>query len=173
MTSSTDGKTLCTLSLHMMAAGDLNDFKAIYAIDAHNREAFEEPPGARGTGPSAFYATALWLRTAFSELAWTVHDVVQDDDLVVAYTSMTGLQTGPFVVYGPDALPKVVFPPRRRRCEVTQTHWWRVSNGKVVEHWANRDDLGMGEQLGWSPPAPFYLAHMLLARKQARRAAIR
>jgi hypothetical protein len=114
MTSSTDGKTLCTLSLHMMAAGDLGDFKAIYGVDARNREAFTEPPEARGSGPAAFYATALWLRTAFSQLGWTVHDVVQDDDLVVAYTSMTGLQTGPFVTYGLDARPKMVFPPRRR-----------------------------------------------------------
>jgi predicted ester cyclase len=170
MTSSIDGKTLCTLSLHMMASGDLGDFQAIYSPDAHNREAFTEPAEARGAGPAAFYATALWLRSAFSQLAWTVHDVVQDGELVVAYTTMSGLQSGPFITYGPDARPAMVFPPRRRTLEVSQTHWWKVDSGKIVDHWANRDDLGMGEQLGWSPPSPAYLARMYWARHRARQA---
>ena len=44
-----------------------------------------------------------------------------------------------------------------------------MSDGKVAEHWANRDDLGMGQQLGWNPPTPLYLARMLLATRRARR----
>jgi predicted ester cyclase len=100
-----------------------------------------------------------------------VHDVVQDGERVVAYTTMSGHQTGPFVTYGPDARPAMVFPPRRRHAEVSQTHWWKVESGKIVDHWANRDDLGMGEQLGWNPPSPAYLARMYWARHQARRAA--
>jgi hypothetical protein len=46
-----------------------------------------------------------------------------------------------------------------------------MRDGKVAEHWANRDDLGMGQQLGWTPPTPLYLARMLLARRRVRRAA--
>jgi len=34
--------------------------------------------------------------------------------------------------------------------------------------WANRDDLTMGKQLGWTPPTPIYLAKMLLTRRQLR-----
>jgi hypothetical protein len=44
-----------------------------------------------------------------------------------------------------------------------------MKDGKVAEHWANRDDRSMGEQLGWTPPTPIYLASMLLARRRARR----
>jgi hypothetical protein len=40
----------------------------------------------------------------------------------------------------------------------------------VIEHWANRDDRGMGEQLGWTPPSPVYLVRMLLATRKARAA---
>jgi len=43
----------------------------------------------------------------------------------------------------------------------------------VIEHWANRDDLGMGQQLGWTPPSPFYLARMAVATRAARTAAAR
>lgn len=144
--------------------------EAIVAPDAHNREAKDEPPETRGPGPAAYFATALWLRAAFADLAWEVREVVQDDDLIVLHTTMSGRQTGPFVAYRPDATVDMVFPPRGRRFAVTQSHWFRVRDGKVVEHWANRDDLDMGQQLGWTPPSPPYLARMLLARRRARRA---
>jgi hypothetical protein len=37
------------------------------------------------------------------------------------------------------------------------------------EHWANRDDLGMGKQLGWVPPTPVYLIKMARAKRRAKR----
>jgi hypothetical protein len=41
----------------------------------------------------------------------------------------------------------------------------------VIEHWANRDDLGTAMQLGWTPPAPLYLARMIIATWRAKRSA--
>jgi hypothetical protein len=40
----------------------------------------------------------------------------------------------------------------------------------MIEHWANRDDLGTAEQAGWVPPTPLYLLRMALAKRRARRA---
>ena len=59
-------------------------------------------------------------------------------------------------------------PPTGMTCSVTQSHWFRVANGKVIEHWANRDDLAMAQQLGWIPPSPRYLLRMALAKHRAR-----
>jgi hypothetical protein len=42
----------------------------------------------------------------------------------------------------------------------------------VIEHWANRDDIGTATQLGWVPPSPAYLVRMALATRRARRAAL-
>jgi predicted ester cyclase len=95
--------------------------------------------------------------------------VAHDNDLVVVHATMSGRQTGPFVAYRPDGEIAAVFPPRGRTFAVTQTHWFRMRDGRVAEHWANRDDLGMGQQLGWNPPTPVYLARMLLATRRARR----
>jgi predicted ester cyclase len=167
----TDAKRTAMNSMHLMASGTLADLQAVYTADAVNREAKDEPPDTRGVGPSALYATAQWLRGAFSELAWEIHDAVQDDDLVVVHATMSGRQTGPFVAYGPDGEITAVFPPLGRRFAATQTHWFRMRDGKVAEHWANRDDLGMGRQLGWTPPTPAYIVRMLLARRRMRRAA--
>ena len=85
-----------------------------YTADAVNRESATEPPDTRGTGPAAMFATAEWLRTAFSDLTWDIHDIAHDDDLVVVHATMSGRQTGPFVAYLPDATVAAVFPPRGR-----------------------------------------------------------
>jgi len=164
----TDLKDVCIRSIHLMEAAELGDFGDVVHPDAGNRESAAEPKAARGTGPAAFHATARWLRSAFSELTWDVHEVIQDGDVVVVHATMRGRQTGPFVSYGPDARPVMAFPPRGRTFSVTQTHWFRMAEGKVIEHWANRDDLGMAQQLGWTPPSPGYLVRMLLARRRAR-----
>lgn len=73
------------------------------------------------------------------------------------------------MAYGPDATVDVVFPPRGRTFAVTQRHWFRMTDGRVAEHWANRDELAMGQQLGWNPPTPVYLALVLLASRARRR----
>ncbi|MEJ2871754.1 ester cyclase [Actinomycetospora sp. OC33-EN08] len=167
-TTLTGDKATCARSLALMATGTVEEMAEVYRADATNREAKDEPEATRGTGPEATHATALWLREAYSDLHWEVHDAVQEGELVVLHTTMSGRQTGPFTVYDEDAAVKVVFPPRGRSFAVTQTHWFRMREGLIAEHWANRDDQGQGEQLGWTPPSPVYLVQMLLARRRAR-----
>lgn len=74
----------------MMADGALEDFRAVVHPDAVNREAEDEPPTSRGRGPAAFYATALWLRDAYAELHWDIHDVIAEGDLVALHCTMSG-----------------------------------------------------------------------------------
>ena len=170
-TTHVDHKELIVRSVQTMADGTLEDFEAITHPEARNREGVDEPPASRGSGPAAFYATALWLRDAYAELRWDVHDMVAEGDLVVLHATMSGRHAGTFVAYGADARPAQAFPPTGRRFATTQTHWFRVADGKVIEHWANRDDLGTATQLGWTPPSPLYLVRMLLATRRARREA--
>jgi hypothetical protein len=42
----------------------------------------------------------------------------------------------------------------------------------VVEHWANRDDLGLAEQLGWIPPSPAFLLRGAPIKRRLRRATV-
>ena len=172
-TTRTDNKDVCVRSIHIMADGTLEDLEAVVHPDARNREAKDEPPATRGRGPAAFRATALWLRAAYSDLRFDVHDVVAEGDMVVVHATMSGRHTGAFVTYDADARPAQAFPPTGRRFAATQTHWFRVADGKIVEHWANRDDLGTAMQLGWTPPSPLYLLRMLLTTRRARREATR
>jgi predicted ester cyclase len=178
-TSTTDHPTpasaaaLCVESMQLMADGTLADFERVVHPQAVNREARQEPPGSRQPGPQGFYATALWLRAAFAELTFEVHDVVAQDDLVVVHNTMSGRQVGDMVAYADDGSVAAAFPARCRRFASTQTHWFRIADGKVIEHWANRDDLATATQLGWAPPSPGYLLRMARARRRARRTAAR
>lgn len=170
-TGAVDTKEVALAALAVMSTEDEAAFARVIHPDATNRESVGEPPECRTCGPRAFLASARWLHSAFSDLRWEVHDSVAEGDLVVLHATMSGRQTGPFVGYDADARPKVVFPPTGRRFAVTQTHWFRVRDGLAVEHWANRDDRGLGEQLGWTPPSPAYLVTMLVATRRARRRA--
>jgi predicted ester cyclase len=172
-TSLEEAKQLCVDSMFIMASGDFADFERIVHPYAINRESKDEPPETRQAGPRGFYATAIWLRTAFADLAFEIHDVVAEGDLVVVHNTMRGRHHGPMVEFDPAGQVGTVFPPTGRTFASTQTHWFRVADGKVIEHWANRDDIGTAKQLGWVPPTPAYLVRMAKARRRARRAATR
>jgi predicted ester cyclase len=41
-----------------------------------------------------------------------------------------------------------VAPPTGKRFSACQSHWYWVEDGKLVEHWATREDLPTMLQLG-------------------------
>jgi predicted ester cyclase len=168
-----DSKELAIRSILVMADGTLEDFRDIVHPLALDRDSVDEPPAARGQGPEAFYATALWLRGIFADLRWDVDTVVAEGDLVAVHATMSGRQIAPFVSYGENAEPVQVIPRTGKTFATTPTHWLRIADGKVIEHWANRDDMGTSMQLGWVPPSPVSIVRMVLALRRARRAARR
>jgi len=163
-----DPAAVCVRSIHIMADGSLADFQAVIHPGAANREAAHEPAAARGRGPAAFHASALWLRAAFSDLRWDIHQVAADGEVVAVHVTMSGRHTGPFARYDAAGAVSQVMPPTGKTFAATQTHWFRLADGKIIEHWANRDDLALAQQAGWIPPTPRYLARMAIARRKTR-----
>jgi hypothetical protein len=95
--------------------------------------------------------------------------VIAEGELVSIQCTMHGRHANTFVAYDEQAQVKEAFPPTGRRFASTQTHWFRLADGMVIEHRANRDDMGTAVQLGWVPPTPRYLPRMALAKWRARR----
>jgi predicted ester cyclase len=164
-----DARAIAIDSVRVMANGGYADLVRLVHPHGVNREAKAEPPAAATAGPDGFWATAHWLRTAFSELDFKIHDVAVEGDLAVVYATMSGRHTGPMVTYASGEVESVM-PPTGKRFATTQTHWLRLQDGQVVEHWANRDDIGMARQLGWVPPTPLFLLRQAVAVRRARRA---
>jgi len=161
--------SLAVRSIHMMAKGERADFDPLYHPRAVDRENRIQPPSSRVQGPDCFWSTAQWLRAAFEGLHYDIHHAVAAGDLVVVNSTMNGRHTAPWAVYDEAGQVDTVFPPTDRTFAMTQSHWFRMEDGQIIEHWANRDDLGMARQLGWVPPTPAFLLRMSLAKRRARR----
>lgn len=169
--SRTDLARVAERAIQATLGGSVADLATLTHPQAANRESIAEPPATRGVGPTAFHATGEWLRAAFSDLAWTTERDVVEDDLVVTHGTLSGRQTGEFVVWTPDGTVERAFVPTGKSFTVRQAHFQRIADGLVVEHWAVRDDQGMAIQLGWLPPTPGFLFRCHRATKRARRAA--
>jgi predicted ester cyclase len=76
------------------------------------------------------------------DLQTTTEDLFAEDDKVVERWSMSMTHTGE---------PFFGAPASGRRAQVTGTSIYRLSDGKIVEHWANMDFLGVLQQLGLAP----------------------
>lgn len=156
-------------AIHATLGGTLADLAATVHPDAINREASSEPPATRGRGPQAFHATGEWLREAFSDLRWNTERSIAEGDLVVTVGMMSGRHTGNFVVWTPDETVERAFAPTGRAVSVRQAHFQRIRDGRVIEHWAVRDDQGMATQAGWIPPTLAFLIRCAAATRKARR----
>jgi predicted ester cyclase len=166
---SADPVSVVVRSIHAMAHGDPAEFDLLYHPLAVDRENRIQPPSSRVPGPACFYSTALWLRAAFGGLHYDIHHAIADGDLVAVNSTMNGRHVAPWAVYTDEGTIDSVFPPTNKTFAMTQSHWFKMKDGVIIEHWANRDDLGTARQLGWVPPTPAYLVKMLLAKRRAAR----
>ena len=94
-------------------------------------------------GPTHLRTTASWLRAQFPDLVMEPEAIVADGDLVAVRVRSTGTNLGPVA-------PGI--PPTGRRFDARQSHWFRIADGRLCEHWATRDDLSAMLQLGLVAP---------------------
>ena len=167
-----EAERLVREQFRIIETGDLALAEANVTPDFLNHRSVHEPLESRGRGPDALQATGTWLRRAFSDIRFEIHEIALIGDRAVAWVTMHATDSGPFVVHeSADGTITDVFPPTGRRFAARQVHWFRIAGGAIAEHDAVRDDLGMAKQAGWIPPRPGYIAAMLLARRRERRAA--
>lgn len=122
-----------------LCAGDWRAAADDYAEDACN---FGRPVGRAG-----YLAVFEDIYTTFPDWRMDVEELlVHGDDVVVrCRVCGTHLGVGRRHVNGGKL---VGVEPTGRRFEVTHIHWLKLRDGKFVEHYAARDDLGMLSQLG-------------------------
>jgi steroid delta-isomerase-like uncharacterized protein len=118
-------------------AGDLTGFAATMAEDSVNHAAIPQAQGRRGA-----HSIATKLRHAFPDMRMTVDDTVAESDRVVCRVTVTGTHEGPL------DFVKMQLPATGKRFRTTHIHVFRVTNGEITERWAERDDVGMLQQLG-------------------------
>ena len=128
--------------------GNIDEMAAFWAPDAINHggqtaQAQRKPP----TGPEGLKRVFKSLLTAFPDRKYLVEDVIATGDKVVCRLTVSGTHQGvPEIPVEGGMLMTV--PPTGKAYTVQQIYIFRVANGKIAEHWAVRDDLGMMQQLG-------------------------
>jgi predicted ester cyclase len=121
----------------LLNEGNLGVAEELVAPEFINHEA---PPG-RDRGPESMRGLATMLRTALPDLHFTLEELVDEGDTVAGRLTMSGTHEGPLMGT----------PPTGRSVRQEHMHFVRIRDGKAVEHWGVRDDLGMIQQLGIIP----------------------
>ncbi len=99
------------------------------------------PPAPRGTAYfKQFYTTML---QAFPDLQVTIHDQIAEGDKVTTRKTMRGTHRGEFMG----------IPPTGKEVELLVIDIFRVTGGKLVEHWGVWDRLSILYQIE-SVPLP-------------------
>jgi steroid delta-isomerase-like uncharacterized protein len=78
------------------------------------------------------------LRGAFPDITFQIEDMVAQGDKVVIRWTANVTHTGDY--FG--------IPPTGKSATITGMNTWQVQDGKAVEGWVNRDDVGLMQQLG-------------------------
>jgi predicted ester cyclase len=94
------------------------------------------PPTREG-----FKQFAISLKTAFPDLHYVIEDSLEIGDRIVHRLTASGTMKGEFMGV----------PATGKRATWTEIHIGRVANGRLTEHWALIDQLGMLVQLGIVP----------------------
>jgi steroid delta-isomerase-like uncharacterized protein len=119
--------------------GNLGVADEVFAdsYERHDLRAGEPTPGPEGQKEIAGA-----FRAAFPDLSWEIDFILADGEFVVGRWTASGTHLGAWA--GVEATGK----PMR----FSGVNIFRLSDGKVVEIWNHRDDLGLMQQLG----APVY-----------------
>jgi steroid delta-isomerase-like uncharacterized protein len=115
---------------------DLNDIDELVSPDYVNRAATTDE--YRYGGARRIWE---WLLSVFPDHRFDIEDAAADGQTVAVRGTMVGTHEGELMGIAPTG----------RRVAAQQSHWFRVEDGKVAEHWAVRDDLSMLQQLGVMP----------------------
>jgi steroid delta-isomerase-like uncharacterized protein len=95
-------------------------------------------PTRAAPGGAGMAAIASAFRGAFPDLRMDVDLILSDGDLVAARWTSTGTFSGPWGDVGPTGV----------RATFSGVNIFRIRDGRVVELWNHRDDLGLMEQVG-------------------------
>ena len=130
----------------LLAAGRLDDAAA----------QFSDPTRNHGRTVPRRVIRAIFgdIKTTFPDWSLPIEEITASEANVVVRSRFRGTHQGVGRLPVNGGL-MIGVAPTGRKMDVQHIHWYVLDNGLIVEHWANRDDLGMMQQLGLLPPSDF------------------
>lgn len=118
--------------------GDFDVADETFADNSANSALHDSTTGEFLPGSAGQIKTASDFRTAFPDLRITIDVMLADDEFVSARWTMEGTNTGDWGKISATG----------KHVRFSGIDIFRFANGRVVEMWANRDALGLMQQLG-------------------------
>jgi predicted ester cyclase len=148
-----ENKDLIRRHFAALERGDLEEAASYWAPDAINhgsgRPGQQPPPG-----PGGLLGVLRSLKLAFPNRRWQIDELIAEGDMVACRLTVSGTygEIPPIPVEGAMLMRT---PPNGKPYTVQHVHVFRLTEGKVAEHRAVRDDLGLLLQLRvLAVPAP-------------------
>ena len=135
-----ENKTIARRYTQMFNTGNLDDADKLFAPNFTLRHLDAPTPELDREGWKKLSRPFI---SGFSERRLEVEDLVTEGDQVVARVTFFGRHTGNFQG----------ILPTNRQVECTGMIWFRIAEGKSVEHWGEFVALGLMQQLGVIPLA--------------------
>jgi steroid delta-isomerase-like uncharacterized protein len=123
-----ENKAIARRVYEIVSTGDFERAAEIVDQAAPDNELLPHDPPARLI--DTFKETFSEAREGFPDLSITIEDVMAEGDRVAARVVMRGTHRGEFQGITPTG----------KRVEVRAIDMFRISNGKIVEHWGHADD---------------------------------
>lgn len=97
-------------------------------------------PGT-GPGPAELKRAMERVFAGLSDVSMTIEDMIAEGDRVAVRLTAHAVHTGEFMG----------MPASGKAYTIPEVHIFRVSGGRIAEHWGQADLLGMMRQLGAMP----------------------
>jgi steroid delta-isomerase-like uncharacterized protein len=121
--------------------GDFSVLDTLISPDAIDHSTVGGKPKME-KGSASFRAIVGMFRAAMPDVHLTIDDEVYAGDRVVHRWHLEGTDTGGLMG----------MPPSGKKVRFSGITTARMRDGKIVERWANVDELGLLQQLGIAPP---------------------
>ncbi len=133
--------------LDEMNHGDWKTALGLYTPDTRNF--------GRKVGKAVMAQIFADIYTTFPDFQQKIVDIVAVGDSVIVREKMSGTHEGTGRIPANGGM-LVGVPPTHKHYTIDAIHWYTLKGGKIVDHYAVRDDLAMMQQLSLSPrPKPF------------------
>jgi predicted ester cyclase len=138
MGSPVENKRIIVRQIENFNQGDIEACAADFSEDTVNH--------GRPVGKNGIRVVLGDILATFPDFHQEIREMVCEGDWVVSRVTASGTHKGV------NAIPHHNIPPGTeptgRRFEAQIIHMQRVVDGKIVEHWAGRDDVAILTQLG-------------------------
>ena len=138
--------------LELMNRGDWKQAAALFSSDVrHHLGNWQQGTETIVRGQDTLTDNLADIFRTFPDWKMEIVEMVAEGESVVVRCKVSGTHEG----VGAKRINGgflVGVQPTRKRFVVQHMHWYKLREGRITEHFASRDDLGMTQQLGLLPP---------------------